>query len=283
MHGMDRRSWSDEENDATVRMYLRMLRAELEGREYRKSDARSELVLQLDRRSPKAVEFKHPNISAVMIRMGLPYIDGYKPRWNYQESLEAAVQRGLAEEPDLIELFERFAARDLVPPDRELKEEQPPSADPDVVKSVSDAPRRTATPVKINYLERDERNAKVGLAGELLVLEYERRRLAALGHHGLAECVEHVSKTRGDHLGYDIMSFDSKGGEVFIEVKSTRFGAESPFFVSRNELEVSERENDRYRLHRVFTLERNPRFFSLSGALSKSCRLEARDFRAFPA
>jgi hypothetical protein len=52
----------------------------------------------------------------------------------------------------------------------------------------------------------------------------------------MADRVEHVSATRGDGFGYDVLSFEPDGRERFIEVKTTAFGAMVPFFVTRNEL-----------------------------------------------
>ena len=60
------------------------------------------LQTELDpRRTPQAVEFKHANISAVMIGLGLPYIRGYKPYGNYQAALKDEVRRRL-EDPQLL-------------------------------------------------------------------------------------------------------------------------------------------------------------------------------------
>ena len=44
------------------------------------------------RRSDGSVEFKHQNVSSVLVELGLPYIDGYKPRGNYQSLLAKEVE-----------------------------------------------------------------------------------------------------------------------------------------------------------------------------------------------
>lgn len=64
-----------------------MLRLELNGHQYNKTEHRRALMEQLNNRSDGSVEIKHHNISAVLIEMGIPYFDGYKPRFNYQRSL----------------------------------------------------------------------------------------------------------------------------------------------------------------------------------------------------
>ena len=64
-----------------------MLDQELRGEAYNKSDHNRRLQQLLNGRTKAAVELKHQNISAVMIELGLPYIDGYKPLRNYQAIL----------------------------------------------------------------------------------------------------------------------------------------------------------------------------------------------------
>ena len=59
-----------------------MLSAELAGVPYNKAAHRRELAKLLADWSEQAIEFKHANISAVLIGLGFPYISGYKPRSN---------------------------------------------------------------------------------------------------------------------------------------------------------------------------------------------------------
>src|SRR5688572_3395404 len=65
-----------------------MLEHELRGEAYNKREHNRRLQQQLPRRSAGAIEFKHANISAILIELGFPYVDGYKPRGNYQELLK---------------------------------------------------------------------------------------------------------------------------------------------------------------------------------------------------
>jgi len=55
-----------------------------------------------------------------------------------------------------------------------------------------------------------------------------------LGNDKLAERIEHIALTEGDGIGYDIRSFERDGSDRFIEVKTTAYGKQTPFFVSRN-------------------------------------------------
>lgn len=68
--------------------------------------------------------------------------------------------------------------------------------------------------------------------------------------------------------------------EPSIEVKTTKYGRETPFFVSGHELRVSEDRAALYHLYRLFAFRDSPRLFTLPGALSSTCRLEPRTFIA---
>jgi hypothetical protein len=57
--------------------------------------------------------------------------------------------------------------------------------------------------------------------------------------------VRHVAVLDGDGAGYDVASHNVDGSERLIEVKTTRGGADSDFFVSSNELEFQGRRRSR--------------------------------------
>ena len=88
---MAERDWSRDEVEATVADYFDMLRHELGGARVNKGEHNERLRHVLPRRSRGSVEFKHANISAVLTLHGYPYIDGYKPRFNFQTLLEHVV------------------------------------------------------------------------------------------------------------------------------------------------------------------------------------------------
>ena len=90
-----------------------------------------------------------------------------------------------------------------------------------------------------------------------------------------------MSKEQGDYFGYDIRSFEESGLERLIEVKTTKLGIDAPFFVTRNELRVSKERAHHYHLYKVFDFRAKPRLFTLNGALSTTCALEAVTYQAF--
>ena len=98
--------------------------------------------------------------------------------------------------------------------------------------------------------------------------------------HRLADRVEHVSKTKGDGLGYDILSFDANGRERFIVVKTTSFGRETPFFVTNGELKRSNEAKDQFHLYRLFEFRKAPRLFDMQGAIGQHCLLDPVTYRA---
>ena len=78
------RDWTEQEVRLIVADYFAMLEAELQGEPYKKSEHRKTLIPLLTGRSDGSVEIKHQNISSVLFEFGLPYVEGYKPRGNYQ-------------------------------------------------------------------------------------------------------------------------------------------------------------------------------------------------------
>ena len=75
-------------------------------------------------------------------------------------------------------------------------------------------------------------------------------------------------------------SFNRDGSRRLVEVKTTGHGKHFPFYVSPNEVIVSERERQAYRLYRLFEFATKPRLFMLEGALSSVCRLEPAQYSA---
>jgi hypothetical protein len=134
-----------------------------------------------------------------------------------------------------------------------------------------------------NYAERDHKNRQLGLDGELLVLANEIASLRAGDRDDLADKVVHVSVIEGDGAGYDIQSYTLDGHPCFIEVKTTKGGAATPFFVSPNELAFSEAHMDAFRLVRVFEFDsksNSGKAFEIRGSLKLALDLKPTEFRA---
>jgi hypothetical protein len=275
------KSWSRHEVEATVRDYFAMLQLELQDQPYNKADHNRTLRRSLADRTKGAVELKHQNISAVLLEMGFVFIPGYKPLGNYQKLLADVVIEQLKSAPELEAIAEREVSRPASPP--VVQSMSGVLVDPPKVSRVQEPGmpvpyvRRA---LKKNYLELEARNRSLGLAGEQFVAEYEARRLHSAGHAALANRVEHVAATKGDGLGYDVLSFELTGRERFIEVKTTAFGATAPFYISRNEVDFSEEQDSQFVLARVHEFRNAPKFFELKGSLRKCLSLAAVTFLA---
>lgn len=277
-------AWSLEEVSATVADYFAMFELEIRGKSYNKAEHNRFLQKILNDRSAQAIEFKHANISAVLRDADLPYIDGYKPRSNYQQILRDVVLDRLNGDHALVATIAQYAEAPApaVPELRPLSDVivAAPKRD-DAGGRIYEKRQAERVPVLgVNYLERDARNASVGAAGEKFVLQLEHQRLWEAGKRKLAEKIDHISATRGDGLGYDIISFETDGRERFIEVKTTSFGARTPFFASDGEVAVSEQLAEKYHLYRVFKFRESPKLFMLGGSLRQSCALDPIQYRA---
>ena len=137
-----------------------------------------------------------------------------------------------------------------------------------------------------NFEKINQRNFEKGNKAEELVLEYEKIRLAELGYSNLINTIEHVSKTKGDGLGYDILSYDVIDGNIvpiYIEVKGTTMDENSPFDISRNELDVAKIHGKNYKIYRISSLGDNvAKCFIIDGEqLFKEMTFEPMNFKAF--
>ena len=206
--------WSHEEAEATISDYFDMLAKELRGESFNKAEHNRNLQKLLNGRTKGAVEKKHQNISAVLIELGYPYVDGYKPLPNYQGLLRDIIEERLAGAVNL----QRAAAAAV---ETEIAEAphiddvlsilvEPPKQEPER-RVLNDKRSPMRKPVRRNYLEIESRNRSLGQAGEKLVIEFEQQRLWRAGKKNLSNRVEHVASTQGDHLGFDISSFEVDG------------------------------------------------------------------------
>ncbi len=112
--------------------------------------------------------------------------------------------------------------------------------------------------MKKDYIKELKRNTEQGMEAERLVLnlEIERAKRDSKLQQNVDD-IQHVALNEGDGLGYDIKSiyFDEVTNEVkplYIEVKSTIGGINSPFYLSANEKRVAKEKGKEYSIYRLF-------------------------------
>ncbi len=300
--------WQADELDAIVATYFTMLAAELAGRPYVKAHHARDLMARTGR-SHRSVEFKHMNLSSVLADLGLPTIRGYRRMDNIQNALFPAVERYLDAHPDAWSLGlsssspwqgegDHEAAQGSAPrrpsvhePDQLFaspwsQPDAPPvilpiTAPPPLGPARKPRPEGLARIVrKYDPAARDHRNRVLGQWGERHVFHHERAFLIAHDRPDLARKIEWTSQERGDGAGYDIKSFDPAGRERLIEVKATRGGPATDFFLTRTEREVSAERPDAWRLYRLHDLAAAPGLFQLKPPLETAVTLTAETWRA---
>jgi len=251
-----------------------MLAAELDGRAYVKSHHASQLMAATGR-THRSVEFKHMNISAVLQELGSPTIRGYKPKQNYQVAIFKAIDRFLVSNPGLLEAnpAELIGVAEQAP----IFEEPPPILREPAAMRPEALDRLVR---KFDPVERDFRNRALGKAGEAAVVDFERERLRRLERPDLARQVRWISQEDGDGAGYDVLSFDHQGRERLIEVKTTRGGAVTPFFLTRNEHSLAQERPSDFRIYRLHGFGREPRLFKLRPPLEDHVRFTVQTYRA---
>lgn len=182
-------SWSDAEIDVIVADYFTMLKHELAALPYVKLQ-HNRALQGLTGRAAGSIERKHQNISAVLVRLGLPWINGYKPLANFQNALVEGIGRYLAHRGDpVLHVTPITTAK--------VAEAATLWIGPPPVRSAEDnveTPALRHLVSKFDPAERDARNRVLGKQREELVFQHERQRLFKAHREDLARKVEWTSQ-----------------------------------------------------------------------------------------
>lgn len=274
-------NWSVLEIELILADYFSMLEKELTGAKLNKTEHRKRLLKLLPNRKAISLEFKHRNISAVLAENNYPYIKGYLPAYKYQRksvNFPEMVLNFIRAKKNIIEsTFDLFLIEkplEIVSPKFENWLEPPPEKS-----KVSEPLPNYFRPIKVNYLEKEQRSRHVGYCGEELVYNYEKWNLINQGKSSLAERIEWISKEKGDGAGFDILSKNANGTDKYIEVKSTKLTKETPIFFSKTEYEFSKLKSKNYWLYRVFDIQHKPKMFHVKGKFDDFCAVEVESYK----
>lgn len=118
---------------------------------------------------------------------------------------------------------------------------------------------------KINWNLENERRTALGQVGEEFIFEVEKEKVKNLDPSSIDRVI-HLSMMQGDGFGYDILSINESGEPIYIEVKTTEQGENTPFYMSKNEKDFFENNNNAW-LYRVYDFNistRNGKFIKIS-------------------
>jgi len=254
---------SVQELEAVTRHYFAML-----------AGASGSPLPPMDLRSSGEVDLLRCEISHVLASSGAPYLDQYTPSEAAGPPVELAVTTYVESVNVLAsEVSGEPRAAVVVEPMIEALDSLIEPAPAPVQSGLKGTAAIGMARFGTDYARRDAENRALGRAGEEFVLEYEQLRLKAAGLPDLAGKVEWVAKTKGDGLGYDILSFRNDGSSRYIEVKTTNGSNTTHYYVTRNEVAVSSRESANFYLYRVFAFNTRRRMYILPGALDESSDL----------
>lgn len=266
--------WSQDEIDLIVADYFAMRTKFLRGEAFVKKRHYTEVYCQTGR-SIGSVQHKYMNISAALQRVSLPWVKGFAPQHNLQAALREAVEKFVADE--WTNDFTELEPMQHLAESPEIFLEPPPTV-LEPLTSANGELERIAR--KFDPALRDERNRKLGAAGEELVFKSQITHLTRLGRPDLAQKVRWVAKEDGDGAGYDILSFSQSGEERFLEVKTTVGHNRTPFFLTRNEKDFGEEESERFRIFRLYDWGQSPRAFKIKPPFESKLTLEPTVYKA---
>ena len=83
------------------------------------------------------------------------------------------------------------------------------------------------------------------------------------GKENLANKIVKQYEDLNEYPGYDIKSFDSRGNEIYIEVKSTKGKKNESFNISKNELDSAKKHRTKYYIYLVVNALTDPKIYQI--------------------
>jgi hypothetical protein len=269
--------WTANQVDILVANYFLTLAQERAGGGINKAEMYRKLGQEVGR-SEKSVEWKLRNVSSVLEELGISWLQGLLPAHNRQDALVKAVETQIGLHPEILKdpksVKPRFLSAGepiLVAPPAFLNSD--PEDQPVTLRKLMG---------KYDPAARDDRNRSLGRAGEEMVLNFERTRLRRAGRDDLADDVRWVSDQDGDHLGYDVKSFEANGEERLLEIKTTNGHARTRFWLSSNQCDVAAKNPETYRVRRVYHFRNGAAMFDIRPPLDAGLWLTSDKFVAVP-
>ncbi|HDK7157783.1 TPA: DUF3883 domain-containing protein [Clostridium botulinum] len=102
----------------------------------------------------------------------------------------------------------------------------------------------------VDYLELHKFQMEIGKLGEAYVYDYERKKLEGKKY---LELVDNTPSKDGAN-GFDILSYDLQGNELYIEVKTEAGLEDNTFYISQNEIDTGKaliKQQKKYLIYRV--------------------------------
>lgn len=106
----------------------------------------------------------------------------------------------------------------------------------------------------VDHAQYQTEKSEIGRKGEEFILKKEKLIVEQELGKELVKEIIHSSVVEGDGLGYDILSFSTTGIK-HIEVKTTKNGVDTPFYMTYNEKMFLDLHKDTYFLYRVYDFD----------------------------
>lgn len=165
--------------------------------------------------------------------------------------------------PILMELFDEQQDDELDEESRNIEEKTIREVSCFSITGIHSFNSSKSTTVK-DYIKAHKDQMAVGKLGEELIFKYEKEKLISVGRKDLSEKVTIVSSNSS--LGYDILSFDNKGNEIHIEVKSKASKLKYfDFYISDNEYQKLKGASNHVLYYLSNLRSQSPFLFKLNG------------------
>lgn len=170
-------------------------------------------------------------------------------------------------------VYAEFKLGESISPNTLIKRDKPNG----VAETIAER-KREFKGVDIDFHKQAGEFKNLGDAGETLVMQREIEFLKKKGLHGKAKLVDVVK----DGMGYDVLSFNEKGEEKYIEVKTTGGNEHTPFYLSENELGFMRLNKKNFSIYRVYNYDEEfncAEYFELDGDIESQLLLKPTQYK----
>lgn len=169
-------------------------------------------------------------------------------------------------------IYEKYHGKESIPSNTLIRQETPEDGFSEMPESNTRFEGH-----EVDFEQKAKVQKELGDAGEELVKLYE---IKCLEDKKMFEKAQKV-RIAEDGEGYDVYSFDEKGNEKFIEVKTTSSNWKNRFYLTRHEIKFMRANKLKYSLYRVYNYDEennSGEFFELKDDVEDRLLMEPTQF-----
>ncbi|MCG8436311.1 MAG: DUF3883 domain-containing protein [Gammaproteobacteria bacterium] len=256
---------------ALVTSYFEILQKDITDQVSKKMQIAKENEEKLQSITDEERKQYYQQISALLMEIGMPFLDEYRPINGSSSALELALKHFLEKNLKAISAMRKVSMHnDKAVPD-ELEDSKmhwvaPPKP---LDYRINGMPKALAAlHADFDFRAHEYQDTSLYKDAVKFAFAYEKRRLQEVGMKNAASEIERVDDALRELTGYDIASYNDDGSERHILVKPTYYGLYFPFYLTTAELEFAKQSKGDLFIYRIVNFATTRKLFVMREGLS---------------